>query len=1455
MTQSPLERFQADRQLREEEARTKRKKIDRKIKETSASKVVRGLVSGGVTAVNEGAEVFDDIYDSFAGNPYDNEDLINLKTAGLKIDSDEGDWRYEVPHMVGQYILPGGAIFKGLKFLPLAARGYAAGAIVDGFLTDPYEKNLFNIAANHAPTFLKPLLNVFSAPDEEISVHIARLKAVGAGGIQGKVVEKGVGVVGGVAKGAAGAVKDVAKSTTEKGSSLLDTFIDKVLEMRNNPGSRARMQKALKDYEQVTLSDVQEIDQMLGSKKLLEDIKPEGVPKRGKTFLDIPDTRGQNEFYHGAASDIELVEGGEFGKAVENLYGDGFYVTEDLVTAAKYQKKNRVKGKKPTGVVYKVTEKQPVKFFDLDAPATPERIDQLRKIFNVNGYEEVDIIDRALDQIGPNPSIAQIYDEIKLISNANDLSAATTSDLFASFTDGLQREGFGGLTHQGGKKAGKGKRLHQVRIYFDPANSIDINKVDLSQYDKSITGESLKGIPPTGQGVPVDQTYNVRTINTNNDLKELLLSRLEQYKQKGQFPEKRSFANMAQAARRQLPQDTVLGLERFVNNFGPGGKEDLPAMIIAMNDLVHESLTNVGDLAKQLDQTMATGNRVRYDEIKEEFASNLKIFDGLINIHRTTKNILGQSLAANKVPANIGDKATDIQSLFGRTPEEKFLDQAQNLRATPDDLYADPLSEFSIDDILKIADDGDTKQLRTLVRKIQIASQNPNALKTLINEGGGTRFLKITNEIFINSILSSPITHQVNMLSTALNTLARPVELALGAEDSISRMRAGRELIYMVTSSFDSLKMAVASLRAEDNILDAGAMISDVERFAIRSTGKGPVAKLVNGLGTLYRIPSRFLLAEDEFFKQINFRAFAMADAWEKGTRQGLTGDALKDFMKEQFDGVVKIVNQQSKDGIYSKEILDLYDRAKQFAAETTFTNNLGKGTLSGDFQSLVSKHPSLRIFFPFVRTPLNILKSTFRRTPGVNRYMKEHMDAIRSTDPSVRARAIGESRVGGLMWLAGLSTAAAVNVPNAPIAITGGGPKDFNLLNQKKATGWQPYSFRFLVKPGEYENVAKKGKANETIKIDQDTTLVRGADGNLKYRYVSYKRLDPWASYLSMSADMAEIAGQIPSGEWKDFVEVLGVGIARNFKDKTYLQGLTELANLFNNEQGLSTWVARRLAALTNPLSAGGRDAKKTFDSVSVLGNEFDIGPRGPNGERVILDKKVRPGDATGPMVIFRRYLNELAATVPGWNNDLPAIQNWITGQYVEYPVGFGPDNWNVLLDGWSTDTQTINDPVLSVLADMEASFEAPKASFLNGEIPLNKKQYAQLIYMTASEKKGNLRLYDALLKEINKPSMQAEIRIARGLNITNTNQEASVAASDDSRKYVLQQLGNIIREYKARAKERFLDLPDEEIQRMKDKYDQQVILQNKIRKEERKRDRMKIISPNNPIEALQTL
>ncbi len=101
------------------------------------------------------------------------------------------------------------------------------------------------------------------------------------------------------------------------------------------------------------------------------------------------------------------------------------------------------------------------------------------------------------------------------------------------------------------------------------------------------------------------------------------------------------------------------------------------------------------------------------------------------------------------------------------------------------------------------------------------------------------RGVKIQNEIFINSILSGPETHAVNIMSTALNTLARPLENTLGSVsrqgfDQMQAMRGGKELYYLMSSITDSLKAAKLSFQIEDNIINPGAMIQEADRFQIR---------------------------------------------------------------------------------------------------------------------------------------------------------------------------------------------------------------------------------------------------------------------------------------------------------------------------------------------------------------------------------------------------------------------------------------------------------------------------------------------------------------------------------------------------------------------------------------------------------------------------------------------
>ena len=242
--------------------------------------------------------------------------------------------------------------------------------------------------------------------------------------------------------------------------------------------------------------------------------QPEVFRQSGDGTSPEIDTRGKGEFYHGSATEIELFEGGEF-STDQNIYGPGFYATDDLVTAGKYQKKNRKSDKpklsdytwkenpeeayqadlaaweqsrKPT--IYKVTEKKPVKFYDLDQPISDDLKEFIKNYDDEFANEIVYLSD---DELGDNYTLAQLYDEIREQANANEVTASTvTFEIFPDFEDFLKEKGFGGFTHQGGKLAGKGKRIHQVRIYWDPANTIDINKVDEVQNQ----GDARGGFDP-----------------------------------------------------------------------------------------------------------------------------------------------------------------------------------------------------------------------------------------------------------------------------------------------------------------------------------------------------------------------------------------------------------------------------------------------------------------------------------------------------------------------------------------------------------------------------------------------------------------------------------------------------------------------------------------------------------------------------------------------------------------------------------------------------------------------------------------------------------------------------------------------------------------------------------------------------------------------------------------------
>jgi hypothetical protein len=122
---------------------------------------------------------------------------------------------------------------------------------------------------------------------------------------------------------------------------------------------------------------------------------------------------------------------------------------------------------------------------------------------------------------------------------------------------------------------------------------------------------------------------------------------------------------------------------------------------------------------------------------------------------------------------------------------------------------------------------------------------------------------------------------------------------------------------------------------------------------------------------------------------------------------------------------------------------------ALKAAREGTFTSPLGKS--GNSLQAFIANTPGARYIMPFVRTPVNIMKYTFDRTPMLN-LMQEQNRAI---------LAAGGPQADMLMsrWALGGSLLALASYLSAQGLITGGGME--KQRNAEQLGNVQAYSIK----------------------------------------------------------------------------------------------------------------------------------------------------------------------------------------------------------------------------------------------------------------------------------------------------------------------------------------------------------------------------------------------------------
>lgn len=512
--------------------------------------------------------------------------------------------------------------------------------------------------------------------------------------------------------------------------------------------------------------------------------------------------------------------------------------------------------------------------------------------------------------------------------------------------------------------------------------------------------------------------------------------------------------------------------------------------------------------------------------------------------------------------------------------------------------------------------------------KVKIKKHGAKGVVDMTEDMHKGRFFDMVQEYYINSLLSGPFTHVVNITSNAFTTALRPLETMAGGAIQAARGRGWQEYrrgmhelgqtirafteILGIAGDDDIRKaigkamkkgestlirddipeLATSAKTTKGNSITADEFGNTWMASILRWVGAGDetvdsVAAGFGRVGSVVRTPSRALHAMDEMFKQVSARGKLRADLMIEAESiaknvpdfnkaeyvEGMFKKTMREgqlySMNDMFtEAITTARNQLGPDARETStefaEIVDNYmkdeenlkrlhfaDAAARRAQENTFQEALNTTdaiTLAArQIQSFTNIFPAAKFIVPFVKTPTNIIKQAHSRTPfeAVGATFRSMSVKLTTSDPEERLKLLRkssnrflreihsgdiarETEAYGRLATAFGTTATvgylAANAfdPEATVAITGSGPHDPGERKALEETGWQPFSF----KVGD--------------------------------QYLSYRRLDPFATVIGTIADVVNYSH---FSDDDDMIQTMAFGtamsLAHNFTQKSYLTGI----------------------------------------------------------------------------------------------------------------------------------------------------------------------------------------------------------------------------------------------------------------------------------------------------------
>lgn len=602
---------------------------------------------------------------------------------------------------------------------------------------------------------------------------------------------------------------------------------------------------------------------------------------------------------------------------------------------------------------------------------------------------------------------------------------------------------------------------------------------------------------------------------------------------------------------------------------------------VHFNLVLAESLTSrVTELAR-----MAKSGVTR-DAAGRTFGSVDEVTSELFRLGGFWGEALGHAVVARKAPG----RALNYQKVK-TAPNAKMMKAAQQLGDTAN---ASADSSRVIDDILD-------------------ANGQMEAVGAAFRLGPG-----LYRKYWINAMLSGVKTHLVNFGSNVMQMIVMPAEKAIGG--TIRKLRgqtrdwaevreAGDQLAGYVGEAHEALKMFAVAWRKHGNVLDQhsqmapeGRGMTDTipweETTKAWSEGRS-IDALKGAFDNLITLPTRTLMASDEMFKQLHYRSAVRARALREGramVESGKLDEAkLDEYVKYRFEEGFDVNGAAAVDELTGRPIFeDAFDRARR----GTFTQTLEEGTAGHSIQAFVAKHPAASFIMPFVKTPTNIIRWSWYRTPGFNVLHKQWRRDWAAAVPEKKAEMQAQMVMGSALWTVGAGLALSGK-------ITGGGPSN---PEQRRLLGneWQPYSL-----------------------------VVEGEDGNPKY--LAFSRLDPFGLFFGIAADMAELHGTAKYRPDDEVYLAAAQSVARNLANKTYLRGIFDFVDALSHpdrglEKFVSGFAASHIPAILNPTMSADDPLLEVRNVIDAVRRRTPGLGEGLDPQRNILGEVIYSSEAWGP-------------------------------------------------------------------------------------------------------------------------------------------------------------------------------------------------------------------------------